>query len=190
MRKEILEQIPRQALLQKLERQLRDKRARAKRDDIAFTLTHEQLLELALSSPHWQKLGCTQGSYQICRHDHSLGYTIENTFIGSALDNIRERLQRCGNPNPKKHLTPQAGWNVWRAANVEKERARRKAWREANPEKERARCKAWREANPEKTRARQKIWRDAHPEKMRRYAQTYRNKKAAAAKTAAATPIT
>jgi hypothetical protein len=151
MRKEILEQIPRRALLQKLERQLRDKRARAKRDGIAFTLTHEQILELALGSPHWHQIGRTKGSYHICRHDHSLGYTTDNTFIGSALDNNRERNDRCGNPKPKKYSTPQA------------------------------RCKAWRQANPEKTRAQHKTWRDAHPEKIRAYNQTYRNKKAAAA---------
>jgi hypothetical protein len=118
--------------LLKLEQQIKNKRHHAKRDGIAFTLTHEQLLELALSSPHWQKLGCTKGSYQICRHDHSLGYTIENTFIGSALENNRERLQRCGNPKYGHNFQSLAGLTP------EQKRQRRRNQRRENYAKKKA----------------------------------------------------
>jgi uncharacterized membrane protein YdbT with pleckstrin-like domain len=67
---------------------------------------------------------------------------------------------------------------VWRAANKEKEAARKKAWKKANREKEAAYQKAYREANKgkaleankkyqkvnlEKENARKKVWLKSNP---------------------------
>ena len=67
---------------------------------------------------------------------------------------------------------------TWRAANFEKDEARKKAWKKANPEKEAAYQKAYRAANIEKVsvankayqkanlkkeNARKKVWLKANP---------------------------
>ena len=53
---------------------------------------------------------------------------------------------------------------TWRAANFEKDEARKKAWKKANPEKEAAYQKAYYAANPEKAAPRRKAYRDANPQ--------------------------
>lgn len=56
---------------------------------------------------------------------------------------------------------------AWRAANPEKERARRAAWRAANPEKAKAATDAWRDANPDKQKASRAAWRESNSEKLK-----------------------
>ena len=66
-----------------------------------------------------------------------------------------------------------AAASAWRAANPDKEKARKKAYREANRDKVNAKNKAWAEANPEKTSAYKKSWRDANPDKEKASKKAY-----------------
>ena len=54
---------------------------------------------------------------------------------------------------------------TWRAANFEKDAARKKAWKKANPEKEAAYQKAYRAANIEKASVANKAYQKANLEK-------------------------
>ena len=56
---------------------------------------------------------------------------------------------------------------AWRAANREKEKARRAELHAANPEKQKAADAAYRAANPEKRKATKDKWRAANPDKVR-----------------------
>ena len=56
---------------------------------------------------------------------------------------------------------------AWRAANREKEKARRAELHAANPEKRKAADAAYRAANPEKEKARIALWKKANPEKYK-----------------------
>jgi G:T/U-mismatch repair DNA glycosylase len=89
-------------MISKLLKQIREKRQRAKRAGLEI-ISADELAMLALKSPHWREIGQGQGKYHFCRRDHSIGYTAENTFVGPSLENIRERLKRCGHPST---LTP------------------------------------------------------------------------------------
>jgi hypothetical protein len=149
--------------LLKLEQQIKNKRQRAKHDGIAFTMTHEEALQLALSSPHWQNIGPHRGQYHFCRRNHELGYTPENTFIGLAQDNVRERNDRCGNPNPKIYSS-------------------KAEYRKANPEKCKKASRKWREKHRIADNKNKAAYRKANPEKIRLIQQRkYQKKKAAAA---------
>jgi hypothetical protein len=178
--------------LLKLDRQIQQKRRTAKRDGIAFAMTHEEALELALSSPHWKNIGCTRGSYQFCRHDHSIGYTLDNTFIGSSEDNIRERNQRCGHPlngEDLSGLTPDekrtrhnAQKKKWRAANPDYDREYYKQLSDDKKTRRNTLAKAWLAANPDYHREYHKQWRTRYRDKNRQdYFKTYYQKRKAAA---------
>lgn len=69
------------------------------------------------------------------------------------------------------------GQRKWKAANPEKERARKRAWaaaeRAADPEKARARQRERRAANPEKARAQNRAWSAANAEKHRASARAW-----------------
>lgn len=84
-------------MLKKLIRQIRQKRNRCKETGTPC-MTEQQFLDLALASRHCFELGVGKNKYHWCRRDHSIGYTPENTFIGLASHNIRERIKRCGMP--------------------------------------------------------------------------------------------
>lgn len=86
-------------MLIKLIRQIQHKARQSRFHGIAF-MPLDEALALALASPHWQQIGRGKGKYHFCRRDHSIGYTAENTFIGSAEDNSRESITRC-KPQPK-----------------------------------------------------------------------------------------
>lgn len=84
-------------MISKLLRQIRYKRHREKLAGI-YCMTADEMLVLALASPHWREIGQGKNKYHFCRRNHAVGYTPENTFIGLGADNIRERLQRRGCP--------------------------------------------------------------------------------------------
>jgi hypothetical protein len=148
--------------LLKLDRQIQQKRRTAKHNGIAFAMTHEEALQLALSSPHWKKIGQGNGKYNFCRHDHSIGYTLDNTFIGSFEENVRERNQRCGYPRGGEDLSG------------------------LTPDEKRTRylaqMKAWRAANPDHHREYHKQWKTRYRDKNREnyFKAYYRKRKAAA----------
>lgn len=94
-------------LLTKLLNQCSAKIRRARHAGLAH-MTRDEFALLALKSPHWQNIGQGKGKYNFCRRDHNIGYTPENTFIGSAETNIAERIHRCGPPkNPGLNLSPE-----------------------------------------------------------------------------------
>jgi hypothetical protein len=82
------------------------------------------------------------------------------------MENGAERLRFFSMPykDPEKKRAYRA---AYRAANLEKARARNAAWRAANPEKARAFRAVYRAANLEKERAQNVAWRAANPEKER-----------------------
>jgi hypothetical protein len=148
--------------LLKLNQQIQFKRSRAKRHGIAFAMTHEEALSLALSSPHWKKIGRGNGKYNFCRRDHSIAYTLDNTFIGSFEDNIRERNQRCGHPLNGEDLS---------GLTPDEKRTRHNA-----------QMKAWRAANPDYHREYHKQWNTRYRDKNREnYFKAYYQKRKAAA---------
>jgi hypothetical protein len=87
-------------------------------------MKHDKLLEIALASPNWRKIGVGKGKFHICRRNHSHGYIEGNVFIGPAEENQRERNQRY-----RKY--PQ-GTAAERAA------ASQRAWVTRNPDKKAA----------------------------------------------------
>jgi hypothetical protein len=117
-------------MISKLLKQIRQKRQRAKRAGLEIIST-EKLALIALASPHWREIGPRKGQYHFCRRDHSIGYTAENTFIGSWLANIRESAKR-------NRLTY--------AQRAKKERARLAKWKRENPRKAKARLRRKRKA--------------------------------------------
>ena len=60
---------------------------------------------------------------------------------------------KAGRGRPREYCSGSCGAAAWRAANLEKCRARDAAWRAANPEKARAYAAVWQAANPEKAHA-------------------------------------
>ena len=70
--------------------------------------------------------------------------------------------------------------NEWRAANIERSRARDAAWRATNHEKVSTYHAKWRAENPEKDKARHAAWRAANPEKVMAIREKHNAKRAAA----------
>jgi hypothetical protein len=127
-------------MISKLLKQIQRKRQRAKRAGLEI-ISADELAMLALKSPHWREIGRGKAKYNFCRRDHSIGYTAENTFIGSFLENIRERNERCGNlkihatPNDRKRASERRHSDY-----LERNRQRAKQNYHKDPEKQRTRA--------------------------------------------------
>lgn len=90
--------------LNKAKKQFKNHRQGAARRNIEFCLTFEQWLTIWLLSGHYENRGNKKGQYVMCRKGDLGPYAINNVFIDTNTNNIRDAwLGRKRGPQTQEH---------------------------------------------------------------------------------------
>jgi len=71
-------------------RKFREQKQRAKSRNIDWQLTFEQWMDIWLSSGHWHERGCKRGLYCMSRKGDIGAYSVDNVYIQTHSDNLKE----------------------------------------------------------------------------------------------------
>ena len=129
---------------------------------IIFTTDQESVSSRCRKTPLITENRVTTSSKQprnlLPSRAHATDLSLGEGFRGFFITPMTDQERKAATAARKK---------AWRAANREKEKARRAELHAANPEKQKAADAAYRAANPEKRKATKDKWRAANPDKVR-----------------------